>query len=709
MTIKDIRPSEDIPDLLKEIEHTLKSYNLSGKWRHTKKNGELIFVEITSHAVCFNGRNARHVLVNDITERMRTEKALIKSEEKYRNLHKSMVDGFMYVDMHGLIKDYNESFKRLIGYSDEELFRLTYADLTPDKWHDFEHQIIAEQVLDRGYSEIYEKEYRKKDGVIFPVELHTFLLRNDAGENEGMWSIVRDITERKQAEKELQESRQQLFDIIDFLPDATFVIDNQKKVIAWNKAIEEMTGVQKQNIIGKGDHAYAIPFYGQRQNIFLDLIDTQNEELSTRYSKVGSKGFIWHAERFAPALSGGKGAYVSVLGAPLFNINGERVGSIESVRDITGRKKDLESLVKLKKAIDTSGEAIFLTDREGIFTFVNPAFIALYGFTSDEIIGKVTPRILKSGLLDGSVYENFWKTLMDGNEVRGELVNLRKDGTLINIESSATPISDEENNIIALLIIQRGNCVRKQIEQELIVAKEKAEESDRLKSAFLANMSHEIRTPLNSILGFSTLLLDPFFDNKEQIEFANLIITNGNNLLTIISDIMDISKIESGEIKIRKSEIDAQKFLTTIKEQFSYQAEGKNLELRLTCPANDQEKMIFADPERLRQIFNNLMSNAIKFTEIGHIEIGCLLKGEMIEFYINDTGIGIPEVYHEVIFERFRQVENEKTRKYGGNGLGLTISKNLIELMGGKIWLESEPDEGSTFYFSLPIQYPALD
>ena len=702
MTIKDIRPTEDIPQLVNHLGLSRHIINKAGTWRHLKKNGEIIFVEITSHAVSFNGRNARHILVNDITESKRTEKALIKSEQKYRNLHKSMVDGFAYVNMQGLIIDFNESFKQLLGYRDEELSLLNYNDLTPEKWHDFEHQIIAEQVLVRGYSDIYVKEYQKKDGTIFPVEIHTFLLRNDAGENEGMWAIVRDITERKRAEEALIESRQQLLDIIDFLPDATFVIDNEKKVIAWNKAIEEMTGVKKQDMIGKGDYAYAIPFYGKKQNLFVDILDAQNEKLKKQYRKVGKEGLAWHAEVFAPAMLGGQGAYISVLVAPLFNINGERVGSIESIRDITGRKKDGEALVKLKKAIDSSGEAIFLTDREGVFTFVNPAFTALYGFTSDEIIGKATPRILKSGVLDKSVYEDFWKTILNGDEVRGELINKKKDGRLIDIESSATPIVDEEKNIIGFLGIQRDITVRKQIEQELIVAKEKAEESDRLKSAFLANMSHEVRTPLNSIIGFSELLADPDFEEEQKDEFIQHIISNGNNLLTIISDIMDISKMEVGEIKIRKMQIDTEKFISDIKHQFAIQVEKKNLELKLIHPVKDEKTIIFADAERLQQIFNNLMSNAIKFTANGSIEIGYQPKGNMVEFYVKDTGIGISSEHHEIIFERFRQIESEKTRKYGGNGLGLSISKNLVKLMSGKIWLESELYKGSVFYFTLP-------
>ncbi|HAH25756.1 MAG TPA: PAS domain-containing sensor histidine kinase, partial [Prolixibacteraceae bacterium] len=225
-----------------------------------------------------------------------------------------------------------------------------------------------------------------------------------------------------------------------------------------------------------------------------------------------------------------------------------------------------------------------------------------------------------------------------------------------------------------------------------------------LKSAFLANMSHEVRTPLNSIIGFSELLADPHFGQEQKDEFIHLIVTNGNNLLTIISDIMDISKIESGEITMHKSQVDARKLIITVKERFLFQAVTKKLKLKLSLPDTPIETLLFTDADRLHQIFNNLINNALKFTEKGQIEIGYHCWDNLLEFFVRDTGIGISSEYHNKIFERFRQVESEKTRKYGGNGLGLAITKNLVELLGGKIWVESEPGRGSAFYFIIPCE-----
>ncbi len=263
--------------------------------------------------------------------------------------------------------------------------------------------------------------------------------------------------------------------------------------------------------------------------------------------------------------------------------------------------------------------------------------------------------------------------------------------------------------IIGAYLIERQDKEIKRVHDELIMekrelelAKEKAIESDRLKSAFLANMSHEIRTPLNSIIGFSDLLTDQFYTSEQHAEFAAYIKDNGNNLLSVISDIMDFSKIEAGQIQFIEYEFSIHKLLTDIYHEFQFKTKEKGVELRLALPENMKVIRIKSDGDRLRQIIINLLVNAIKFTENGYIEIGAQEIEDNIEFHISDTGIGISSINHKHVFERFWQVDSSKTRKYGGNGLGLTISKSLVELLGGKIWMESEEGKGSIFFFSIP-------
>jgi len=217
-------------------------------------------------------------------------------------------------------------------------------------------------------------------------------------------------------------------------------------------------------------------------------------------------------------------------------------------------------------------------------------------------------------------------------------------------------------------------------------------------------MSHEIRTPLNSIIGFSELLADSHFEIEEKDEFIGHIISNGNSLLSIISDIMDISKMESGMVSIRTHEVHVLKVITEIKKQFIGRFEVKGIDFRIKYGKELESVRVMADPERLNQIFNNLLSNALKFTNKGFVQLEYSLMGKMVQFEVKDSGIGILKDFHAKIFDRFSQVEVSNSRQYGGNGLGLAITKNLIEIMGGKIWLESEPGVGTSFYFTLPLK-----
>jgi PAS domain S-box-containing protein len=676
---------------LRDFELTFKSK--MGHIRHVSTNAHLI-LDIYGKPFQIVGA------IRDITEHKLAEEALQESEMKYRELVDNSPDAIViYID--GRIVFVNNECIRLFGASgsNELIGRSVMEFVHPDS-----RAIVIERMeiakKERTLLPRIDEKYLRVDGSELDVEVKAMpiMIKN----KPAVQLIIRDITERKRAKEALIESWQQLLNIIDFLPDATFVIDNDDKVIAWNKAIEEMTGVQKQDIIGKGDHIYATPFYGIKRNLFLDLIDIDNEELNTHYSNVVRNGNSLHAEIFAPALNEGKGAYISVLVAPLFNSNGERMGSIESIRDITDRKKAEKELVLLEKAIYTSGEAIFLTDREGIFTFVNPSFTALYGFSSEEIVGKVTPRIIKSGVLDRSVYDNFWVTLLKGDEVRGELINKNKDGTLIHIDESITPIFDEEKNIIGFLGIQRDISERKQAEQELITAKEKAEESDRLKTAFLNNISHEIRTPFNGILGFLSIIQDESITKNEKDVYFKFINQSADRLMNTINDLVEISQVQAGQIKLKVQQTNIINLTEELFELFEKKVEKNGLEFFIYNNIPQDVVYINTDSTKLKTILSNLIGNAIKFTKKGSIVLNINLTGDFFEFCVKDSGTGIAKSKQPFIFERFNQVDKSVTRQSEGLGLGLSITKSYVEVLGGNIWLESDEGKGSSFYFTIP-------
>ncbi|HEX2921339.1 MAG TPA: ATP-binding protein [Bacteroidales bacterium] len=248
---------------------------------------------------------------------------------------------------------------------------------------------------------------------------------------------------------------------------------------------------------------------------------------------------------------------------------------------------------------------------------------------------------------------------------------------------------------------------RKQLEHDLIKARDKAEESDNLKSAFLANISHEIRTPMNGIMGFSDMLTNPNLSEEKRKQFSLLIQDGCRQLLGIITDVIDISMLDSRQVSIVDSEFSLNDFMQELFLMYRQVANNKNINLFYN---NGFTKLkILTDREKLKHVFSNLISNAIKFTDNGRIEFGFVLNDKEIEFYVSDTGIGIAASFHDAIFERFRQVETSDTRNYNGAGLGLSIAKGLVNLLGGKIWLKSKTGQGTTFYFSIPARIVEKD
>jgi signal transduction histidine kinase/CheY-like chemotaxis protein/HPt (histidine-containing phosphotransfer) domain-containing protein len=283
--------------------------------------------------------------------------------------------------------------------------------------------------------------------------------------------------------------------------------------------------------------------------------------------------------------------------------------------------------------------------------------------------------------------------------------NASDNETWIKVIANNSTQSSKNPNIIIGIV--QDISEQKKNEKLLKLAKERAEEADFLKSAFLANMSHEIRTPLNAILGFSQLLTNPEIPNNQRNEYSEYITSSANNLLNLVRDIIDVSKIEAGKIIIEKRECEVNKILKELK--FTYEREKENqsknhIEIEFKEAIHDNEFSIITDPFRFHQIMVNLIGNALKFIETGSIEFGYLVNNhEWLQFYVKDTGIGIPNDKIDLIFSRFGQIINSKIKNPGGTGLGLSITKHLVERLGGKIWVESKPSEGTTFNFTLPF------
>ncbi|MGE5447273.1 MAG: PAS domain S-box protein [Bacteroidales bacterium] len=373
-----------------------------------------------------------------------------------------------------------------------------------------------------------------------------------------------------------------------------------------------------------------------------------------------------------------------------------------NIHNITERIQAEKKIHTLRKAIEQGPSAITITNAEGKVEFVNNKFVELTQYQPSDVIGRC-PRIFNPGHLSKDQYAELWDTLKSDRIWEGQIMNRRKDRTYFWEETTISAVKNLDGSISNFILIQNDISEKKQIIQDLILAKEKAIESDMLKTAFLANMSHEIRTPLNSVIGFSELMIDDEFDQTQLTHFAKIINASGTKLLSIISDIMDLSRIEAGEIKVDKRKLSVNQLIASIQKEYLFKAVEKGLEIRIDAKNECNEIFIISDENKLRQILINFVGNAIKFTEKGTVDIGADQKDGFVEIRVKDTGIGIQAQHQDQIFERFRQVESAFSKRYGGNGLGLAISKALVELLGGQVGMETEPGKGSTFYFSVPV------
>lgn len=376
-------------------------------------------------------------------------------------------------------------------------------------------------------------------------------------------------------------------------------------------------------------------------------------------------------------------------------------------RDITERKLAEEKLGILSRAVEQSPASIVITNTDGEIEYINSKFTEVTGYTQDEILHK-NPRFLKSGEMSPECYTQLWQTITSGNEWYGEFHNKKKSGELYWELASISPIFDTTGTITHFLAVKEDITNRKQNEAELLKAKEKAEESNLLKSAFLATMNHELRTPLNHIIGFSDLIKSgTTMDNA--IEFAEMIYKSGYNLLNIIEDIFELAITEKTGIKLRKETfkcldlfLSNNSILTEILD-----TSGKKDQINLIFKPDNQLLLnyITADRNKINQVLINLFKNAVKFTENGKIEFGFQMKAPgWITFYVSDTGIGIPKDKHEIIFDFFTRVSDSNIKIYGGVGIGLAISKKIAEVMDGSLSIESEPGKGSTFWFTFPAE-----
>ena len=463
----------------------------------------------------------------------------------------------------------------------------------------------------------------------------------------------------------------------------------------------------KLNIVEANDRAVEVYNYSHEELLNMNITQIRSPgfltDMKDQFKKIENSGFL----TFETVHRRKDNTEFHVeISTRLVNIEGKKY--YQSIgRDITSRKEaeaELEKSFSLMKAtIESTADGILVVDYNGKIVQYNQKFLEMWNIPNEIIEsedGQVVTKYIQDQVIGpDSFLKNVNQLNAESETTKIDIIEI-KSGRLIERFSQPQMINDRS---VGRVWSFRDITESKKAEAQIIAAKEKAEESDRLKTAFLHNVSHEIRTPMNAIIGFSTLLNEPGLDDQERHQYTDFIFQSGNQLLSIINDIVDIANIETGQIKLNPTKVNVNSVLRNLREQFIIKERAPGVSLHLKVSLEDDQVNILTDGTKLIQILSNLLNNALKFTTTGSIDFGYELKGEFLEFYVNDTGIGIPEDHQVKIFNRFYQVDDAISRKFGGTGLGLSICKAYVGILGGRIWLTSQPEKGSSFRFNIPF------
>ena len=695
-----------------EVDHILRHRsNKNFESTHHRADGEPIRILVNASVIEVDGRPCILSIHRDITDQKRTARKLQEKKAEFEAIFRSIPDAVVFANSDGAIEMVNPAFSSVFGYAAEAMEGEPLDLLQPPRNQTMANRCaaIAEEAPDEPASE--ELPFLRKSGKRFWGRAVMLPVTDADDELLGFLGIIRDVTEQRAAQEQLRTSEQKLSLHVRRSPLAFIEWTADGRANAWNPAAEDMFGYTAEEAQGRTMNELILPndIVDDMADIWTALLQKDGGTYSINKNKTKSGETItceWH-------------------NTPLIDDRGHVMGVATLARDITEQQRMAEELraseERYRSVVNSVKEVIFQTDLQGRWIFLNSAWEEITGYSIEESLGTPFYKYMHPDdreksqaciqpLLDGTEEDVRYtvRYLSRGGEVRWvevfTQIQADADGFISGIAGTCTDVTERLKAEQAL----------RDYAQELEAAKTEAEAATRAKSEFLANMSHEIRTPLNGIVGMTSLLQDTNLA-PEQTEFVETIRTSGDALMTILNDILDFSKIEAGQLDLEQERFNVRSCVEDALDMVAPQAAEKGLELAYfmddTVPA-----ALRGDITRVRQILINLLSNAVKFTEEGEVVVA--VKSSVAEtdapadeqplhevfFAVKDTGIGIPEAQQEHLFESFRQVDASTTRKYGGTGLGLTISKRLAEMMGGSVWLESEEGVGSTFTFSIQAE-----
>jgi len=729
-------------------EEFLLSGKFNGQYRIIRPDGSTVWIwERVFPVKDDEGNIIRYIsVISDITRQKQLEAELLISHAQQQAILDNIPHMAWLKDIGGRYISVNEAFARkfkrqkddIIGHTDSEIMDSEAAEL--QGYNDY-------LVVNSRQSQRFEESIDAPEGTSFFETIKTPVFDNE-GNIIGITGISIDVTPYKKMEMQLRANDDRIKALLLHSTESITVVDTEGRVIFDTSFFYKVAGINAEEAQGHPFTEFVSPSdEGLVLYAINKAIENPDEQQEAVYACVKPNGSIVYFESF----------FSNHIDNQLIK------GIVINSRDIT-EKKIAESKEQAyqqrvsfleKTALDflsiSSSDEIYRYIGENIRELVPNSVVIFSSYHEDtdalvikhlsglnKYMGVVNDILGRDPInyampLTASLKRKLFISSNKLHELNGGLYNIThrqidymvckaleklislnkaygmgivRSGKLLGSVVILTRYEQhiDDPRVIETFLYQASIALqRRRLEKELIKAKERAEESDRLKTAFLANMSHEIRTPINGIIGFSQLLEQAFDDPEKREEFIQIIRTNANLLLSLIDDIIDVSRIQEGQVKLKKTIVNINLLLDDILTPYMNPiSQGKDIQTQIEKSLPDEEAIVLADPLRLKQILNNLISNAFKFTEKGSITVGYTVDNDMIIFYVADTGIGIPKDKQEEIFQRFMQADVSLTRRYGGTGLGLAISKGLVELMGGKIWVESTEGLGSKFYFSIP-------